>query len=98
MRPRSLTLSIVPGFEQMYQAMYRPQRGISVYAPGWLRMRDVVRRTHFRLRVWIRRTLRRFTRLPMLVINPDGQIFGLAIPQRLYRRPASVSTLIVQMS
>ena len=52
-----------------------------------------------RLRVWIRRALRRFARLPLLdllVINPDGQIFGLAIP-RSYRHPAGDSTLIVQI-
>ena len=98
MTPRSLNNDFIPGILEMQDALYPglPSIGVTVYFPGWVRMRDVVRRTIFRLRVWIRRTLRRFAQLPLLVINPDGQIFGLAIP-RLYRFPAGGSTLIVQM-
>ncbi len=97
MTPRSLN-TFIPGILEMQDALYPglPSIGVTVYLPGWIRMRDVVRRTIFRLRVWIRRMLRRFARLPLLMINPDGQIFGLAIP-RLYRHPAGDSTLIVQM-
>ena len=96
MTPRSLD-SLIPGLLEMQDALYPglPSIGVTVYLTGWIRMRDVVRRTIFRLRVWIRRMLRRFARLPMLVINPDGQIFGLAIP-RLYRHPVN-STFIVQI-
>ena len=97
MTPRSLN-TFIPGLLEMQDALYPglPSIGVTVYLTGWIRMRDVVRRTIFRLRVWIRRTLRRFARLPLLVINPDGQIFGLAIP-RLYRHRAGDSTLIVQI-
>ncbi len=45
------------------------------YGPGFLRMRDVIRRTMLRLRVWIRRTLRR------LVCTRNGQRFF--VPKRL---------------
>jgi len=78
MRPRTksrLGNSITPGWEEMYALMYLPERnfnemlGVGVYAPGWLRMRNVVWRTIFRLRVWIRRTLRR------LVCTRTGQRF-----------------------
>lgn len=95
MTPRSLN-SLIPGLLEMQDALYPglPSIGVTVYLPGWIRMRDVVRRTIFRLRVWIRRMFRRFAQLPLLVINPDGQIFGLAIP-RLYRHPPGFSTLIV---
>ena len=101
MTPRSLN-TFIPGILEMQDALYPglPSIGVTVYLTGWIRMRDVVRRTIFRLRVWIRfrirRALRRFARLPLLVINPDGQIFGLATP-RLYRHPAGDSTLIVQI-
>jgi hypothetical protein len=97
MTPRSLN-DLIPGLSEMQDALYPglPSIGVTVYLPGWIGMRDVVRRTIFRLRVWIRRMFRRFAQLPLLVINPDGQIFGLAIP-RLYRHPPGSSTLIVQM-
>jgi hypothetical protein len=84
MRPRSksrLGIGITPGWEEMYALMYLPARnfnemlGVGVYAPGWLRMRNVVWRTIFRLRVWIRRTLRR------LVCTRIGQRFF--VPKRL---------------
>ena len=52
-----------PGWERMFVAMYPTERNVlaDLYTPGLLRMRDVVRRTIFRLRVWIRRTLNRLT-------------------------------------
>ena len=64
----------------MYALMYVPDRSLvdmagGVYAPGWLRMRDVVRRTMFRLRVWIRRTFSRLT------VTRDGVRYFL--PKRL---------------
>ncbi len=77
---------LIPGLSEMQGALYPglPSIGVTVNLPGWISMRNVARRTIFRLRVWIRRMLRRFAQLPLLVINPDGQYFGLAIP-RLFR-------------
>ena len=64
-----------PGWEHMFAAMYPTQRSVNPYVPGFLRMRDVIQRTMFRLRVWIRRTLRR------LVSTRNGQRFFLPLPQ-----------------
>jgi hypothetical protein len=58
-----------PGWEHMFAAMYPTERSVQPYGPGFLRMRDVIRRTMLRLRVWIRRTLRR------LVCTRNGQRF-----------------------
>ena len=93
--PRSLN-DLIPGLSEMQGALYPglPSIGVTAYFPGWVILRNIARRTIFRLRVWIRRMFRRFAQLPLLVINPDGQIFGLAIP-RLYRHPPGFSTLIV---
>jgi hypothetical protein len=79
MRPRfnGLSPSYLPGWERMFAAMYPTMRSIDPYVPGFLRMRDVVRRTMLRLRVWIRRTLRR------LVCTRDGQRFFLPLPREL---------------
>ena len=83
--PRSLD-NLIPGLDEMQEALYPrlPSIGVRCYFPGWVRLRNVARKTIFRLRVWIRRMFRRFAQLPLLVINPDGQYFGLAIP-RLFR-------------
>ena len=62
LRPRFNGLSPVsylPGWERMFAAMYPTERSVNPYVPGFLHMRDVIRRTMLRLRVWIRRTLRR---------------------------------------
>jgi len=99
MTPRSLN-DLIPGLSEMQEALYPGLPGLGtigqlggfsvfiapsqINLPGWINMRNVARRTIFRLRVWIRRMLRRFADLPLLVINPDGQYFGLAIP-RLFR-------------
>lgn len=76
LRPRfnGLSPSYLPGWERMFAAMYPTMRSIDPYVPGFLRMRDVVRRTMLRLRVWIRRTLRR------LVCTRNGQRFF--VPKR----------------
>jgi hypothetical protein len=58
-----------PGSGHVFAAMYPIDRSViaSPYAPGMSRMRDVTKRIIFRLRVWIRRTLRR------LVCTRDAQ-------------------------
>ena len=64
-----------PGMWNMFALMYPTERSVNPYVPGFLRMRDVIRRTMLRLRVWIRRTLRR------LVCTRNGQRFF--VPKRL---------------
>ena len=71
MRPRFIAFpsEYPPSFNQMFYSLYPIDRELypHTYAPGMSRMRDVTRRIIFRLRVWIRRTLRR------LVCTRDAQ-------------------------
>ena len=80
MRPRfnGMSPAYPPGWERMFAAMYPTERSVldNPYTPGMLRMRDVIRRTILRLRVWIRKTLCR------LVCTRNGEFRFFLDPPR----------------